>query len=395
MSERPEATQYSPPADLDRLRGTAFLIGGVATLAALAGAYFDLQQFSRSYLIAWLFWLGVAMGSLALLMLHHLTRGAWGIMVRRILEASSRTLPLLAILFLPIALRMEDIFLWAQPSAGADKLLAAKAWYLNVPFFWARAAAFFVIWGILVFALSRLSARQDETGDAKLFRKLQAVAAPGLVIYALTATFASVDWLMSLDPHWYSSLFGVYFIGGQAVAALSFVILVVAYLAARPPLAGVYRPQHFHDYGNLLMAFVLLWSYFAFSQFLIIWSGNLPEETAWFLARQHGPWRWVSLGLIVFHFAVPFALLLSRARKRDIRRLYKVPILLLIVHWIDLYWLAMPAFGHGDHHASPHWLDAATVIAVGGLWLAFFAVQLKKRALVPHRDPYFEEALDA
>jgi hypothetical protein len=388
-----QPSDYAPPADLDRVRRNALTIGTVGAAVSLVGALLDPTQFSRSYLVAWLYWLGIAMGGFGTLMLHHMTRGGWGLMIRRILEAGARTLPLLALLFLPVALRLQDVFVWANPEAAAEEIIRQKDWYLNPPFFLARAALYFAIWGLFIFALTRLSLRQDETGDPGLFRRMQSIAGPGLGIYGLTASFAAVDWLMSLDPHWYSSLFGVYFIGGQAVAATAFVILAVRYLSARTPLESVFRSQHFHDYGNLLMAFVLLWSYFGLSQFLIIWSGNLPEETAWYLARQEGNWEWMALSLVVFHFAVPFFLLLGRHLKRRIGLLARVAALLLVMHWVDLYWQAAPAFEHGKF--APHWLDLATLIAVGGLWVAAFVTQLKKRCLLPIRDPYLKEALDA
>ncbi|MCP4205014.1 MAG: hypothetical protein GY769_24160 [bacterium] len=395
-----DAGRFSPPAALGRLNKRALLIGAVAALISVAGLFLDRTQFFRSYLVAWLFWMGIAMGGFATMMLHHMSSGAWGLMIRRIFEAAARTLPAIVVLFLPILFGMEELFPWARAEATDDPVLQVKAWYLNSQFFTLRAFLCFAIWGGFIWALLRLSKRQDEAGDPRLFRKMQSFAGPGLGIYGLTATFASVDWLMSLDPHWYSSLFGVYFIGGQAVAAMAFAILMVAFLARREPMQGTFRPQHYHDYGNLLFAFVLLWSYFGLSQFLIIWMGNLPEETAWYLHRQQHGWIWVSLALVIFHFAVPFALLLSRKRKRNIHALAKVAILLLVMHWIDLFWQAGPAFS--DHPGSgssgypiPHWLDLTTLAAVGGLWFAAFTAQLNKHSLLPVGEPHLEEALEA
>lgn len=395
-----DAGRFSAPAALERLNKRALLIGSIAALLSAAGLFLDRTQFFRSYLIAWLFWMGIAMGGFATMMLHHMSSGAWGLMIRRIFEAGVRTLPSLAALFLPILFGMEELFPWARAEAAADPVLRVKTWYLNSEFFTFRAFLYFAIWGGFGWALLRLSKRQDETGDPALFRKMQSFAGPGLGIYGLTATFASVDWLMSLDPHWYSSLFGVYFIGGQAVAAMAFVILMVAFLARHEPMKDVFRSQHYHDYGNLLFAFVLLWSYFGLSQFLIVWMGNLPEETVWYLHRQQHGWIWVSLALVIFHFAVPFALLLSRKRKRNIHALAKVAILLLVMHWIDLFWQAGPAFsdhpGSGSSgHPIPHWLDFTTLAAIGGLWFAAFTSELRKRSLLPVGEPHLEEALDA
>lgn len=389
--------RFAPPEALGRLNKRALLIGGVAALLSAAGLFLDRTQFFRSYLVAWLFWMGIAMGGFGTMLLHHMSAGAWGLMIRRIFEAGTRTLPSLVALFLPILFGLEELFPWARAEAASDPLIAVKAWYLNPEFFTLRAFGYFAIWGVFAWALLRLSKRQDETADPGLFRKMQNIAGPALGIYGLTATFASVDWLMSLDPHWYSSLFGVYFIGGQAVASMSFVILMVAFFAKREPLQNAFREQHFHDYGSLLFAFVLLWSYFALSQFLIIWMGNIPEETVWFLHRQEHGWIWVSLALVVFHFAVPFALLLSRKRKRNIHALAKIAALLLVMHWVDLYWQAAPAFSQDPASSAPipHWLDLTTLAAVGGLWFAAFTAELRKRPLLPVGEPHLKEALDA
>ncbi|MFQ5527155.1 MAG: hypothetical protein ACE5GX_12945 [Thermoanaerobaculia bacterium] len=384
--------RFAPPVALGGLNKRALVVGAIAAAVSAGGLFLDRTQFFQSYLIAWLFWMGIAMGGFGTMLLSHMTGGAWGLMIRRVFEAGLRTLPVVVILFLPVLFGLDDLFVWARPEAAADALIQTKTWYLNNKFFILRAFLYFAIWGAFGWALLRLSRRQDETNDPGLVRKMQSIAGPGLGIYGLTATFASVDWLMSLDPHWYSSLFGVYFIGGQAVSAIAFGILIVRYLSKREPMAGAYRPQHYHDYGNLLFAFVLLWSYFGLSQFLIIWMGNLSEETVWYLHRQQHGWEWVSLSLVIFHFAVPFMLLLSRKRKRNIGALSKVAVLLLVMHWLDLVWQAGPAF---SEHLSFHWLDLTTLAAVGGLWLAAFAGELRKRALVPVGEPYLEEALQA
>ena len=387
------AERFAPPAaDLGRLNKRALAVGAIAAALSAGGLFLDRTQFFQSYLIAWLFWMGIAMGGFGTMMLSHMTGGAWGLMVRRVFEAGLRTLPVLVVLFLPILFGLGDLFSWARPEAAADPLIQTKTWYLNNKFFILRALVYFAIWGGFGWALLRLSRQQDEPGNPGLVRRMQNIAGPGLGIYGLTATFASVDWLMSLDPHWYSSLFGVYFIGGQAVSAIAFGILVVRYLSKRAPMQGAFRPQHYHDYGNLLFAFVLLWSYFGLSQFLIIWMGNLSEETVWYLHRQQHGWEWVSLALVLFHFAVPFMLLLSRSRKRNIDALARVAVLLLVMHWLDLVWQAGPAL---SEHLSFHWLDLATLAAVGGLWFAAFAGELRKRPLLPAGEPYLEEALEA
>ena len=381
---------WTPPESLQGLRSKAWIVGGAGILASLLGWFIDREQFFQSYLVSWLFWIALTLGCLGIMMLHHLSRGAWGLMVRRTLEATSRTLPILAVLFVPILLGLQPLYIWARPEAANDPLIQHKASYLNPTAFTVRSILYLVVSILFALALSRLSGKQDETGDPGLFRRMQTVAAPGLVVFALLATFASIDWIMSLDPHWYSSIFGVYFITGAGVAGFAFISLMALYLSQRPPLAGVIRAKHFHDYGKLLLAFVMLWSYMAVSQLLIIWSGNLPEETPWYLHRVQGGWQWVSVALVLFNFLLPFLLLLSRDLKRDARRLAVVAVFVLVMRWVDFYWLTAPTF---HHDLSPHWLDLTTMAGIGGIWFAVFTVQLQKRAILPIHDPYLEEAL--
>lgn len=382
---------WNPPDDLARLERRAWLVGGAGVAASAIGFLTDSSRFMQAYLVTWLFWSCITLGCLAILMLHHLTRGAWGLMIRRSLEAATRSLPVLALLLVPILLRLEDLYSWARPEAAADPLIEHKAIFLNPTAFSIRSILYFAIWILFAWSLSRLSFEQDESGDPGLFRRLQIVAAPGLVIFCLLASFAAIDWLMSLEPHWYSSIFGVYFIAGQGVAAFAFIIITALYLSQREPLSRALRPHHFHDYGKLLLAFVMIWSYIAVSQLLIIWSGHLPEEIPWYLERVRGGWRWVSIALILFHFLLPFLLLLSRDLKRNARLLSYVAVGVLVMRWVDLYWQAAPTFHRGP---VPSWLDLATMVAFGGIWVALFAGQLRKRSLLPVNDPYLEEALE-
>ena len=385
---------YAPPGQLAVFGRGAFVVGAAATAASLFGAFIDRGQFFRSYLVAFLYWLSIALGCSAIGMLHHLTRGGWGLMIRRVLEAASGTLPLVALFFVPLLFGLPDLYRWARPGeVRADALLRHQATYLNPPFFIARAALYFAIWCGFAWALGRLSARQDATGDPGLPRRMQMIAAPGLVLYCLTATFASIDWLMSLDSRWFSTIYGVYFVGGHAVAGMAFAILVVLWLSARAPMSGAFRPIHFHDYGKLLLTFVVLWAYFAVSQLIIIWSGNLAEEITWYRGRLLGGWRGVSLALVLLHFALPFLLLLSREGKRNAGRLSAVAVLLLVMRWVDLHWLALPSLS--PDRPAFHWLDAATAVALGGLWVGAFAGQLARRPLLPIRDPSLQEALSS
>lgn len=389
---RPDLTLI--PAGIAALRRRALMIG-VAGLAACAlGWWLNPERFFQGYLTAWLFWSGLSLGSLALLMLQHLTGGAWGLMIRRPLEAAMRSLPVTGLMFLPLLLGMGHLYEWAQPDlVAADPILLHKAPYLNVTFFIGRAALFFAVWIILSLLLGRMSDRQDRQGsDARSMARFQIASGPGLVLFALTMTFASVDWIMSLDPHWYSSMFAPLIMVGYVVGALALSLVVVIHLAGSDPLASVLRPRHVHDLGKLLLAFVMVWAYFAFSQFLIIWAGNLPEEIPWYMSRLHGGWEWAALGLLLLHFVVPFMLLLSRSLKRDFKRLGRVALLVLVMHFVDLYWLVNPAFDRAL--TDFHWLDLAAVAGLGGVWLATFLGRLGSHPLLPVKDPHLLEALD-
>lgn len=376
---------------LSRWQQRALIIGVIALALCGAGAFLSTTQFFRSYLFGYLFWLGLTLGSFALLALHHMVGGGWGFSIQRMLESGTRTLPLMIVLLLPLAFGVKELYIWAQPEVIAqDKLLQHKVPYLNIPFFAIRTAVYFAIWGIFIFWLNRWSKRQDENGDAALSTKLRHLSGPALVIYVLTLTFASVDWVMSLDPHWFSTIYGVLFVVGNGLLTLAFVIVAAVLLAQHKPLSEVMEAKHFHDLGNLMFAFVLLWAYVSFSQFLIIWSGNLPEEIPWYLHRMHGGWQWLALALVLFHFALPFVFLLSRKAKRRVEVLRKVALWMIAMRFIDLFWLIAPSF-HAER-LTVHWLDIVAPAGIGGLWLAYFVWQLKDRALLPLHDPRLEIA---
>jgi hypothetical protein len=244
-----------------------------------------------------------------------------------------------------------------------------------------------------MYLLNKLSREQDRTADRKITPKLRKISGPGIVVFILTVTFASFDWVMSLDPEWFSTIFGLLFVAAWTLSAFSFVIVVMVLLRDRGALAGVLQPRHFHDLGKLMLAFVMLWAYFAFSQYLIIWSGNIPEETKWYLYRQRGGWGWVGILLVLLHFALPFLLLLSRDLKRRGRLLARVALMIFAMRFIDLFWIVVPTFAENRGHFRMSWMDIAAPLGIGGLWLAFFLWQLKQRPLLPINDPHLEEAL--
>ncbi len=367
-------------------------VGIAGGLISVVGLWTNPAQFFQSYLVAYMFVLGVTLGCLALGMVHQLSGGAWGVVIRRPIGAASRVLPVLTVLFLPLVFGMSHLYEWTHADVVAgDEALQHKQLYLNVPFFLIRAVFYFAVWNALSFFLNAWSLEQDRTGDPAIARRMQLLSAGGLLGYGLTVTFASFDWLMSLEPHWFSTIYGVLIIGGQGLAALAFLIVASAWLSRRPPLQGIIVPSHFHDLGNLMLAFVMLWAYFAFSQYLIIWSGNLPEEIAWYLHRLQTGWRAVGTLLVVLHFVVPFGLLLSRAIKRQANLLVKVAYLILVLRVVDLYWLVAPEFHRDGVVVS--WLDLVLPISLSAFWLGCFVWQLRGRAILPVHDPQFDEAL--
>lgn len=377
------------PLQLNRIQMTALVVGLIGLAVTIAGAFISQDQFFRAYLLGYVFWIQIALGSFALVMLHHLVGGRWGFVARRIAETGAMTLPLMALLFVPLLFGLRDLYLWAQPEAVAEStLLMHKTPYLNVPFFLGRTVFYFVVWIGLAYLLNRWSLQQDKTGDPKLSTRMKNLSGLGMVLYVVTATFAAYDWMMSLEPKWFSSIYGVIYIAGQALITFTFVIILTRILSKQEPLAGWLSTNIYNDYGNFMLAFVSFWAYVSFSQYLIIWSANLPETITWYITRTHNGWQWVAMILIFFHFAVPFAILLSRRAKRNIKLLIGLAIFLFLMRFIDLFWQIMPAF---NQTLTIHWLDLAAPIGIGGVWIAFFMWQLKGKSLLPLHDPRFQE----
>jgi hypothetical protein len=370
-----------------------FLLAGAAGGGvSIVGYFLDPTQFFQSYLMAYMFVLGLSLGSLALGMIHQLSGGAWGVVIRRQIGAASRVLPILTVLFLPIVLGMSHLYEWTHADiVNADPILRGKRIYLNTPFFLIRAAIYFAAWNGVSYLLNKWGLEQDQTGDPRYAKRMQMLSGGGLLAYGLCITFASFDWLMSLEPHWFSTIYGVLIIGGQGLSALAFLITALVSLARRPPLKDIVSPSHFHDLANLMLAFVMLWAYFSFSQYLIIWSGNLPEEIAWYLHRLQTGWRFVAITLVIFHFTVPFLLLLSRAVKRAPGTIVKVALAILVARLIDLFWLIAPEFHRNGIVVS--WMDIVLPVTLISIWVGCFLWQLRGRALLPVYDPQFEEAL--
>jgi hypothetical protein len=384
----------------------ALVAGVVGAVACAVGAFLSPAQFFRSYLVAYLYWMGVALGCLGVGLLHNMTGGAWGRVIRAFLEAGMRTLPLVALFFVPVALGARHLYEWTHADVvAADELLQSKSAYLNLPAMLVRAVVYFALWiGFAAFSTRFAErAQSPSSAGAAATRRLKLSSAPGILIYVLTMTFASIDWAMSLDPHWFSTIYGVIFIVGQALSAFALAIVLLAALRDDEPLAGVVTQDHFHDLGNLLFAFVLLWAYVSLSQLLIIWSANLPEEIPWYLRRFYGGWQYVGFALVAFHFILPFFILLSRLAKRRSVILARVAIAILVMRYVDLYWMVAPEMYAVESEGTMlgarsqfhfHWLDVAAFAAIGGLWLALYMRGLRARPLLAAHEPT-EEPVDA
>jgi hypothetical protein len=384
MSETGDTT-----LNLERLPMRLVLAGAVLLAICIVAGVADKAEFFRSYLIAFLFWIGITLGSLALLMVQHLTGGRWALVIRRILEAGTRTLPLMAVAALPLLAGLKTLYSWSRPGQ-TDPVIVAKQSYLNPEFFIVRMVFYFAIWFMLSYFLNKWS-RQEDAGEAglPLWMRLEGLSGIGLVLYGFTVTFASIDWVMSLEPNWYSTIYGMLFMVAQALAAMSFSIAILVWLSGRKPLSQVVRPAQFQDLGSFLLTFVMLWAYLEFSQFLIIWGGNLSAEIPWYVRRMEGVWGDVGLLLVLLSFFFPFFLLLFRHVKRRTRSLLIVALLVLVMRLVDMYWMVLPAFGGGNVRLT--WMDVALPFGMGGVWFAYFLWQLQRMPILPVHDPRMEE----
>jgi hypothetical protein len=384
------------PEVVRKISQRSLVIGVIFAVAAAALAFMRPDEFYRAYLLGFMCWLGVALGSMAIVMIRHLTGGGWGTVIRRILGAAMRTLPLLAILFLPVILGIHRLYLWAQPLDNiSDKHLREHLEqitqsYLTVNGFIVRAVFYFAVWNVLSFLLSKWSKQTDHPGAPNNSQRFKAVAGPGLILYAFTITFAAIDWIMSLDPSWISTIFGLIILIGEVLSAMCFAVVVERILFNYKPMSEMLKPDFVHDHGKWMLTFIMVWAYFSFSQWLIIWAGNLPAEITFYLKRLSGGWASIGLILVLFHFTVPFALLLSRSFKRNIRQLVWVAVLLLLMRYIDLFWIIEPNFSKTFVITVA---DVFVPVAIGGIWLWYFFRNLASLPLLPVYDPDVHEVL--
>lgn len=377
---------------LSRVRTCAFVIGVAALALAGWGAWRQPKQFFFSYLFGWMFWLGLSLGCLLVAMIHQLTGGRWGYPTRRFLEAGFLALPLMLVLFIPVFFGLRELYPWARPAeVSIDPVLQWRHGYQNTAAFIARTIVFMGIWIWMASRLRRWSLDQDATPDATPTLKSRALSGVGVVVFGLLGTFACVDWLMSLEPHWHSTMFPVIVIIGQVLLTYAFAVIALSWFRGVEPLANAVTNVHFHHLGNLLLAFVLFWTYVSFGQFLIIYSGDLPNEVDWYRHRIAGNWKIVLAALALFHFFLPFFLLLFRAVKTRAAALTTLAAMVFAAHILAVYWLVMPALH--SHGVAASWLDAAAFLGIGGLWLGFFLSRLKAAALLPQHDPGDQFAL--
>jgi hypothetical protein len=397
-----ERDKYWAPGELNGLRSLALGVGGIGTLVWAVGLYLDPEQALRSWLLGFIFWAGIGIGGIGLQILQYLTGGAWGVVIRRTAEAASRTLPVIILLFVPIAVGVTRLYEWTH-LPPTDHVIEARGWYMTVWGWTLRSAIYFAIFGVMVYLLNKWSANQDASKDheeaAGWLGRATAFSGPTMVIFALTVTFAAVDWVMTLEPHWFSTIWGLLFVAGWALSCICFSVVVLAFLHDKVPMNRVLGRRHFHDLGKLMLALVMVWAYFNFSQYLIIYSGNIPEETGWFIKRSTGGWGWIAWGLIIFHFAVPFLILLQQGLKRRPMRLAAVAIFILFMRLVDMFFLIGPSPRIDTHGAAQgafivSWMDFVAPIAVGGIWVWYFLTQLMKRPLVPVMDPFLENAIE-
>ncbi|HTU40265.1 MAG TPA: hypothetical protein VMF10_01055 [Candidatus Aquilonibacter sp.] len=386
----------TPPPIVRKLSQRSLMVGILFGAGAIALAFIEPQEFFRGYLLGFMCWLGLALGSMAILMIRHLTGGGWGTVIRRILGAAMRTLPLLAVLFIPLLFGIHRIYIWAQPLSNIPEVrfrshvekLAHT--YLSVGFFIGRAVFYFAIWNLLSFLLSKWSKQTDRPNAPDNSQRFKAVSGPGLILYAFTVSFAAIDWIMSLDPSWVSTMFGLIILIGQLLSAMCFAVIVERILVDYRPMSEMLKPDFVHDHGKWMMTFIMVWAYFSFSQWLIIWAGNLPAEISFYLRRLKNGWGWIGLILVLFHFAVPFAMLLSRPFKRNIRNLVWLAAWLLLMRYVDLFWTIEPTFSRTFAITIS---DVVVPIAIGGIWLWYFFRNLASLPLLPAYDRDAPEVL--
>lgn len=373
-----------------RLQKLALAIGVLGVAFCCVGFVFDRRQFYISYLFAFAFWVSLSLGCFYCGMIHYLTAGRWGFPARRIFEAGYMTLPLMLLFLVPIFFGLRELYPWARPEAVAnDTLLRVHADYEKSAWFIIRGAVFFAIWIFIATLLRNWSLRQDTTNDPAPTIKIRSLSGPGVAIVPLTASFAFVDWAMSIEANWFSTVFPVIILAGQMLIALAFTTVVLAW-TRKDELLRDASDKAFHDLGSLLIAFVLFWTYVAFSQILITYSANLPHEIGWYLRRIANDWVWLAGLIALFHFFLPFFLLLFRRVKKNVPLLATIAAFIFGIHAVEMFWVVAPTF---YTRIEIHWTDFAAWFGIGGVWLAVFLGNLKCHSLLARKDPRLENLI--
>ena len=371
---------------IERVQRSALFVGLLALVISLAGLFMDPAHFWQSYLFAFIFWSGLALGCLGVFFLHNVVGGNWGVAIRRLVESGVQTLPLILVFAIPLFFALGTLYKWTDAGYRAEHFATGhKAAYLNPTWFIIRTLLYFAIWLFSGLRILKMANEHDRTGDPALFRRIKARSAPALLVFVLTTTLAFIDWIMSLEPDWYSTIYGWMFTVGEVLLTFSFLVAVLVLLSKREPFASFLTRQHYHDIGNLMLAFTMLWAYMSFSQFLIIWAENLPDEIPWYVRRFSGGWGYIAWTIAIFHFFVPFFLLLLRFVKKNPARLRTLAVWIILMHILDVFWIVGPAFR--QRGLEVYWTDLVALIGLGGVWLAFFIRNLKARPLLASRDP--------
>jgi len=372
--------------EMDRVQRNALVIGVIALAASLIGLFQNSTHFWQSYLFAYIFWAGLALGCLGIFFLHNVVGGNWGVAIRRFVESGLQTLPLIALFAVPVLFALHTLYSWTSPEVRAqDFAVGHKAAYMNAPFFIGRTILYFLIWFFFGFRILRMANEHERTGDPALFRKIKGASAPALLIFVVTTTYAFIDWIMSLEPGWYSTIYPWMFTVGEVLLTFAFMIALLVLLSRREPFASFVKSAHYLDLGNLMLAFTMLWAYMSFAQLLIIWSENLPDEIPWYVRRFSGGWGYVAWFISIFHFCVPFFLLLMRFIKRNPNYLRTLAVWMIIVRVVDVFWIVEPAFR--QRGLEVYWTDIVILIGLGGIWLWYFIHHLKARPLLVASDP--------
>jgi hypothetical protein len=387
-----QPTRNADATGIARAQVPALIVGILGLIACAIFWVMNPTEFYRGYLVGYLFWFEIAAGALAVLMLQYVTGGEWGVMIRRPLGAAARTIPLFLLFFIPILIGLPKLYVWANDAIVAkDHLLQLKQAYLNKPFFIGRAVFFFLIWTVWAWRIRQLSLRfyDNRAPETELSRRKWAAA--GLLMIVFTLTFASVDWIMSLEPKWFSSMFGISFTVGCGLSAFAYVTFLLTQLSKTKAMGEILKASHLRDLGNLMLAFTMLWAYTAFSQFLLIWYGNLKEEVPYYLKRSHGTWGFIAAALVLFHFFLPFFMLLMRSIKDRANTIAVVTVIILAMRFVEIYWLTAPA--HYGEHFHFNWASIASLVGIAGVWFWFFVQQLKGQTIIPIHETWVDEAI--